>query len=68
MSSFLPALLEQKLLLRQGNLIIFSAHFLFITAITLPFDIRDCRADRASDLIAFPHLIGIRKTKVLAQF
>jgi hypothetical protein len=37
--------------------------WLFISALVLPFDIRDMNSD---DVVTFPILIGIQKTKFLA--
>jgi hypothetical protein len=48
------------------TLLVFLAHFLFILAITLPFDIRDHHTDREKRLTTIPHLVGIRWTKIIA--
>jgi 4-hydroxybenzoate polyprenyltransferase len=42
---------------------IFLMTLLFITALILPFDIRDVDTD---SIVTFPQLIGIKKTKYLA--
>ena len=42
---------------------IFFLSWLFITALVLPFDIRDMKSD---DVITFPQLIGVQNTKYLA--
>ena len=42
---------------------IFAVSFLFVTALVLPFDIRDMKEDQ---IVTFPRLIGIQKTKYLA--
>ena len=42
---------------------IFFLSWLFITALVLPFDIRDMKSD---DVTTFPQLIGIQNTKYLA--
>ncbi|MGS0747314.1 hypothetical protein [Halpernia sp. GG3] len=42
---------------------IFFLSWLFITALVLPFDIRDMKSD---DVVTFPQLIGIQNTKYLA--
>ncbi len=65
-SSFLPAITAHEPVLTQTHLLIFTAHFLFIIAITLPFDIRDFRVDHKNTLITFPQWIGIKRTKQLA--
>jgi len=45
---------------------LFTAHFLFILSITLPFDIRDFQADMVNQLTTVPHILGINGTKGLA--
>jgi len=65
-SSFFPALLTEKQIFASQNISIFFTHFLFIIAITLPFDIRDFKNDNNGSLITFPQLIGIVPTKLLA--
>ena len=40
-----------------------NAEILFISALVLPFDIRDMKSD---DVVTFPILIGVQKTKYLA--
>ena len=65
-SSFLPSILSGSLVLNTHNTLIFLAHFLFIMAITLPFDIRDFNRDNKESLITIPQLIGVKTTKVLA--
>lgn len=47
------------------NFPIFIISFLFITALVLPFDIRDMKSDK---IVTFPKLIGIQNTKYLAYF
>lgn len=64
-SSILPAIGAGDL----GNArtwLVFMAHFLFILAITLPFDIRDFRADRKNYLMTVPNLFGLRVTKSIS--
>ena len=46
---------------------IFITQFIFILAITLPFDIRDYYRDLAHPLWTIPGLIGIDRTKKLAK-
>jgi 4-hydroxybenzoate polyprenyltransferase len=65
-SSFLPAIMSGFPVLSKSTLLVFTAHILFIFAITLPFDIRDYRADFEKSLITTPHVIGITGTKILA--
>ena len=51
------------LTLPEFNIPIFLISFLFITALVLPFDIRDMKNDT---VMTFPKLIGIQNTKYLA--
>ena len=44
--------------------LIFAQRFLFVLAITLPFDIRDMQLDDP-DLATLPQTIGVRKSKLL---
>ncbi|BDD08527.1 hypothetical protein FUAX_09590 [Fulvitalea axinellae] len=60
-----PALLTGKLGQPEINQL-FWAEFLFIFAITLPFDIRDYYSDRQLQLLTIPGLIGTKNTKYLA--
>ncbi len=57
------ALINSWLILPDFNLAIFFITWLFISALVLPFDIRDMKSD---DVVTFPILIGIQKTKFLA--
>ena len=66
MASFLPPILADQQLFTSQTIYLFIAHFLFIMAITLPFDIRDFSADNKNHLITFPQLIGLIPTKVFA--
>jgi 4-hydroxybenzoate polyprenyltransferase len=65
-SSFLPAMVYELPVLAKPALLVFSAHFLFIISITLPFDIRDYQQDFEKSLVTIPHVIGISLTKILA--
>lgn len=47
------------------NSSIFSISLLFISALVLPFDIRDFKQD---DVVTFPKIIGVQNTKFLAYF
>lgn len=47
----------------EFNAPVFWISFLFVTALVLPFDIRDMKSD---DVITFPKLIGVQNTKYLA--
>lgn len=59
------ALINAWLILPSFNLEIFGISWLFITALVLPFDIRDMKSD---DVVTFPRLIGIQNTKYFAYF
>ncbi|SIQ52289.1 hypothetical protein SAMN05880574_11545 [Chryseobacterium sp. RU37D] len=57
------ALVNCWLTLSEFNLPIFSISSFFITALVLPFDIRDMKSDTVE---TFPNLIGIQNTKYIA--
>lgn len=57
------ALINSWLILPEFDWEIFMITWLFISALVLPFDIRDMNSD---DVVTFPILIGIQKTKFLA--
>jgi hypothetical protein len=57
------ALINSWLILPHFNSEIFWISWLFITALVLPFDIRDMNAD---SVVTFPQLIGVQNTKYLA--
>jgi hypothetical protein len=57
------ALVNCWLTLPEFNLPIFMISFFFITALVLPFDIRDMKSDTVQ---TFPKLIGVQNTKYLA--
>ncbi|MFN4364386.1 hypothetical protein [Chryseobacterium hispalense] len=57
------ALMNCWLTLPEFNIPIFLISFLFITALVLPFDIRDMNVDTVK---TFPALIGIQNTKYIA--
>lgn len=57
------ALINSWLILPDFNFAIFFITWLFISALVLPFDIRDMKSD---DVVTFPILIGVQKTKFLA--
>ncbi len=54
------ALINAWLILPVFNIWIFVINLLFISALVLPFDIRDMKVD---DIITFPKIIGVAKTK-----
>ena len=57
------ALVNSWLTLPAFNLPIFFISFFFVTALVLPFDIRDMKSD---SIQTFPKLIGVQNTKFLA--
>lgn len=57
------ALVNCWLTLPEFNLPIFLISFFFITALVLPFDIRDMKSDTVE---TFPKLIGVQNTKYIA--
>lgn len=57
------ALVNCWLTLPEFSLPIFLISFFFITALVLPFDIRDMKSDRVR---TFPKLIGVQNTKYIA--
>lgn len=59
------ALINSWLILPEFNSNIFWISWLFITALVLPFDIRDLKSD---NVVTFPRLIGVQNTKYLAYF
>ena len=58
-------LVQNYLLLRSVDYITFLQRFLFVFAITIPFDIRDLKYDKPS-LNTIPQVIGVKKSKYLA--
>lgn len=59
------ALVNCWLTLPEFSLPIFLISFFFITALVLPFDIRDMKSD---SIQTFPRLIGVQNTKYIAYF
>jgi hypothetical protein len=57
------ALVNSWLTLPEFNFPVFLISFFFVTALVLPFDIRDMESDTVQ---TFPKLIGVRNTKFLA--
>ncbi len=62
--AFYPALEYQQAF--QEAIILFVLFFLFILAITLPFDIRDYYGDKKRSLLTVPGVIGIKNTRKVA--
>lgn len=59
------ALINAWLVLPEFDFPIFIISILFISALVLPFDIRDKKVD---SVVTFPRLIGVQNTKYLAYF
>ena len=57
------ALINSWLIVPDFHPNIFFISLLFVTALVLPFDIRDMKNDK---IVTFPKLIGVQKTKFLA--
>lgn len=57
------ALINAWLILPEINWAVFFSSWFFITALVLPFDIRDMKQD---DVTTFPQIIGVQNTKYLA--
>lgn len=57
------ALINSWLILPQFHAEIFWISWFFVTALVLPFDIRDMKSD---EIITFPKLIGVQNTKYFA--
>ena len=58
-------LINSWVIFENFHLPIFTITFFYITALVLPFDIRDIKVDQ---ITTFPNLIGIEKTKYIAYF
>ena len=63
-SVILPSI-NQGIDIANINYILFLANFLFIIAITIPFDIRDKELDEKRKL-TIPQILGIRNAKIVA--
>ena len=66
MSSIFPTLIAET---NPSITLVFEvalAHFLFVLAITLPFDIRDIYEDANAELPTIPQLIGVSSTRIIA--
>ena len=59
------ALINSWLILPEIHWPVFFISWFFITALVLPFDIRDMNDD---NVVTFPRIIGVQKTKYLAYF
>lgn len=59
------AFINAWLILPHFHFPIFIITWLYITALVLPFDIRDMKEDK---IVTFPKIIGVQNTKYLAYF
>ncbi|QHN65699.1 hypothetical protein [Bergeyella cardium] len=57
------ALVNSWLVFEALNIPVFFISFFFVSALVLPFDIRDMNDD---EVLTFPKIIGVRNTKILA--
>jgi len=64
---FLPIMLSEQSYDKLHIALIFAERFLFIFAITIPFDIRDMKDDAESGLKTIPLLIGEKKSIFIAN-
>jgi 4-hydroxybenzoate polyprenyltransferase len=62
----LPALNAGADILSPDVLLLSGERFLYIFAITLPFDVRDIRRDEASGITTLPMLLGVKRTRDLS--
>lgn len=65
-TAVLPILLSGRELFTQHNFIHVLLRFCFITAIAIPFDIRDLKIDAADNVYTLSRIIGENKAKWLA--
>ncbi len=64
----LPLLFEGNSILNFPVLFLMIERFLFILAITIPFDVRDLKLDKEGGLLTIPSKIGMKKSLLLASF
>lgn len=60
-------LINYNIEVQSNEIVTFSQRFLFIVAITIPFDIRDLNFDN-KNLKTLPQVIGIQRSKVVGLF
>jgi len=60
-------LVQNGVFIEKSIMIIFLQRFLFVLAITIPFDIRDMQDDK-NQLKTMPQLFGVVKSKIIAGF
>ena len=66
-STMLCLVIENEIIINQDIILHLSSRFLFVFAITIPFDIRDIKYDFGK-LKTIPLFLGERKSKWLANF
>ena len=66
-SSMLFLLIENEIIITQNIILHLASRFLFVFAITVPFDIRDLEHDLGK-VKTIPLFFGIKKSKCLANF
>ncbi|MBC8048224.1 MAG: hypothetical protein H7Y00_15600, partial [Fimbriimonadaceae bacterium] len=64
--SVLPVINADEGFLNKDVLLLFTANFLFIFGITLPFDIKDLRIDAMHPVKTIPKLLGTENTYTLS--
>lgn len=63
-SSFLPSLELGQYAWSEKPILLFLAHFCFITAILIPFDIRDMQSDQKDHTLTLPQAMGSTLVKI----
>ncbi|WP_207422070.1 hypothetical protein [Desertivirga brevis] len=64
----LPIIETGMPILASDTIVLIAKRFLFIAAITVPFDIRDLYQDRSHDLKTIPVMLGEKKAYLFCQF
>lgn len=65
-TAVVPILLAQHSLLDTKNVLHLLIRFCFMTAICIPFDIRDLKVDEADQISTIPRILGENRTRWLA--
>lgn len=55
-----------EMLLTQDSILLFLSRMAFVFAITIPFDIRDLRYDKETDVTTIPRVLGEKKAKAMS--
>ncbi len=64
---FLPIIQSAIVFNKEHVILMFIERFLFVFAITIPFDIRDMRADARENLLTIPILIGKKNALIVSN-